>query len=204
MSVTIVANDFHTHSVGIRNVGYSAFNCVIKTRPTTVRFKFIFGSIKRIVALTADIQSFICFIVIITRKRPVGCFVQNHILFLSTFNIQHSTFNIQHSTFIIDQYADNIFRFVLKHTRNKMLADDIVQETFAKVWEKHEDIQVEKAKSYLFTTAYHCLVDVMKKEARSGTIDGIERQGTQDNAHLFDIQKVLQEALERLPEIQKQ
>lgn len=103
----------------------------------------------------------------------------------------------------IDQYADNIFRFVLKHTRNKMLADDIVQETFAKVWEKHEDIQVEKAKSYLFTTAYHCLVDVMKKEARSGTLDGIERQGTQDNAHLFDIQKVLQEALERLPEIQK-
>jgi RNA polymerase sigma-70 factor (ECF subfamily) len=103
----------------------------------------------------------------------------------------------------IDQYADNIFRFVLKHTRNKMLADDIVQETFAKVWEKHEDIQVEKAKSYLFTTAYHCLVDVMKKEARSGTIDGIERQGTQENAHLFDVQKVLQEALERLPEIQK-
>src|SRR3989338_1504503 len=103
----------------------------------------------------------------------------------------------------IDQYADNIFRFVLKHTRNKMLADDIVQETFAKVWEKHEDIQVEKAKSYLFTTAYHCLVDVMKKEARSGTLEGIERQGTQDNAHLFDIQKVLQEALDRLPEIQK-
>jgi RNA polymerase sigma-70 factor (ECF subfamily) len=103
----------------------------------------------------------------------------------------------------IDQYADNIFRFVLKHTRNKMLADDIVQETFAKVWEKHEDIQVEKAKSYLFTTAYHCLVDVMKKEARSGTLDGIERQGTQDSSHLFDIQKVLQEALERLPEIQK-
>lgn len=103
----------------------------------------------------------------------------------------------------IDQYADNIFRFVLKHTRNKMLADDIVQETFAKVWEKHEDIQVEKAKSYLFTTAYHCLVDVMKKEGRSGTLDGIERQGTQDSSHLFDIQKVLQEALERLPEIQK-
>lgn len=103
----------------------------------------------------------------------------------------------------IELYADNIFRFVVKHTRNKMLADDIVQETFAKVWEKHEDVQVEKVKSYLFTTAYHCLVDVMKKEARSGSMDGIERQGTQETAHLFDIQKVLHEALERLPEIQK-
>ena len=103
----------------------------------------------------------------------------------------------------IDTYADNLFRFVVKHTRNKMLADDIVQETFAKVWEKHEDIQADKVKSYLFTTAYHCLVDVMKKENRSGSVEGIERTGTSDTAHLFDIQKVLHEALERLPEIQK-
>jgi len=103
----------------------------------------------------------------------------------------------------IDEYADNIFRFVVKHTKNKMLADDVVQETFAKVWEKHEEVQAEKVKSYLFTTAYHCLVDVMKKENRSGTLDGIERKGTTDNPHLFDIQKVLHEALDRLPEIQK-
>lgn len=103
----------------------------------------------------------------------------------------------------IDTYADNLFRFVVKHTRNKMLADDIVQETFAKVWEKHEDIQADKVKSYLFTTAYHCLVDVMKKENRSGSIEAVERNGVSETAHLFDIQKVLHEALERLPEIQK-
>ncbi len=103
----------------------------------------------------------------------------------------------------IDEYADNLFRFVVKHTKNKMLADDIVQETFAKVWERHEDIQAEKVKSYLFTTAYHCLVDVMKKENRSGTLEVIERNGTPDTSHLFDIQKVLHEALDRLPEVQK-
>jgi len=103
----------------------------------------------------------------------------------------------------IDEYADNIFRFVVKHTKNKMLADDVVQETFAKVWEKHEEVQAEKVKSYLFTTAYHCLVDVMKKEGRSGTLDAIERGGTTDNPNLFDIKKILNEALDRLPEIQK-
>lgn len=103
----------------------------------------------------------------------------------------------------IDEYADNIFRFVVKHTKNKMLADDIVQETFAKVWEKHKEVQAEKVKSYLFTTAYHCLIDVMKKEGRSGTLDNVERTGTTENPHLFDIQKVLHEALDRLPEIQK-
>ncbi len=103
----------------------------------------------------------------------------------------------------VELYADNIYRFVLKSTRNKMLADDVVQETFVKVWEKHETVQAEKVKSYLFTTAYHCLVDVMKKEARSGSIEGIDVQGTQTTPHLFDIQKVLHDALDRLPEIQK-
>ena len=103
----------------------------------------------------------------------------------------------------VDQYADNIFRFVVKHTRNKMLADDVVQETFAKVWEKHEEVSAEKVKSYLFTTAYHCLINTMKKRSRSGSIEGIDRAGHSENPHLFDIQKVLHEALERLPEVQK-
>jgi RNA polymerase sigma factor (sigma-70 family) len=103
----------------------------------------------------------------------------------------------------VNQYADNIYRFVVKHTRNKMLADDIVQETFAKVWEKHDSIQAEKAKSYLFTTAYHCLVDVMKKENRSATLDGYESASSEVDSHLFDVQKVLHEALNTLPEIQK-
>ena len=103
----------------------------------------------------------------------------------------------------VNQYADNIYRFVVKHTRNKMLADDIVQETFAKVWEKHDSIQADKAKSYLFTTAYHCLVDVMKKENRSATLDGYESASSEVESHLFDVQKVLHEALNTLPEIQK-
>lgn len=103
----------------------------------------------------------------------------------------------------VNQYADNIYRFLVKHTRNKMLADDIVQETFAKVWEKHDTIQAEKAKSYLFTTAYHCLVDVMKKENRSATLDGYESASNEVDSHLFDVQKVLHDALNTLPEIQK-
>lgn len=102
----------------------------------------------------------------------------------------------------VDMYADNLFRFVIKHVKNRMLAEDIVQETFSKVWEKHEQIDSEKAKSYLFTTAYHCLIDTLKKENRSGSIDGIE-QGYTPTIHAFDIQSTLNEALDKLPEIQK-
>lgn len=103
----------------------------------------------------------------------------------------------------VELYADNIYRFIVKHTQNKMLAEDIMQDTFTKVWEKHETISVEKAKSYLFTTAYHQLIDSIKKEKRSTDIDTSEYKQEEGLSHLFDVQKTLNEAVNKLPEIQK-
>jgi len=102
----------------------------------------------------------------------------------------------------VDLYADSIYRFVLKHVKNAMLSQDVVQETFAKVWEKHKEIAEDKAKSYLFTTAYHTLIDVIKKENRSATLDEKITMATQPKEN-FDLQEVLTVALDRLPEIQK-
>ena len=102
----------------------------------------------------------------------------------------------------VDEYSDNIFRFALKHLRNEMSAKDIVQETFTKVWVKHEEVQYEKVKSYLFTTAYHAIVDWVKKEQRSGDIETTGERAAQADAEV-DLQAVLHEALNRLPEIQK-
>mgnify|MGYP002629691982 CR=1 FL=1 len=102
----------------------------------------------------------------------------------------------------VDEYSDNIFRFALKHLRNEMSAKDIVQETFTKVWVKHEEVQYEKVKSYLFTTAYHVIVDWVKKEKRSGDIETTSERAGQASAEV-DLQEILHDALNRLPEIQK-
>lgn len=102
----------------------------------------------------------------------------------------------------VDEFSDNIFRFALKHLRNEMSAKDIVQETFTKVWIKHEEVSYEKVKSYLFTTAYHAIVDWAKKEKRSGDIEQTEERGATQSMN-FEVQEVLTEALEKLPEIQK-
>jgi RNA polymerase sigma factor (sigma-70 family) len=103
----------------------------------------------------------------------------------------------------VDEYSDNIFRFALKHLRNEMSAKDVVQETFTKVWVKHEDVNYEKVKSYLFTTAYHAIVDWAKKEKRSGDIENAPEMSTSRSGIDFDLKKVLMEAVDRLPEIQK-
>ncbi len=103
----------------------------------------------------------------------------------------------------VDQFSDNIFRFALKHLRSEMSAKDIVQETFTKVWIKHNDISFEKVKSYLFTTAYHLIVDWVNKEKRNGDFDSISQVENSISQTPFDLKEIINEALLKLPEIQK-
>lgn len=103
----------------------------------------------------------------------------------------------------IDEYSDNIYRFALKHLKNEMSAKDIVQETFTKVWIKHAEVSFEKVKSYLFTTAYHAIVDWVRKEGRNGDFEKVQNTASSEFSIAFDLKAVLNEALDRLPEIQK-
>ncbi len=103
----------------------------------------------------------------------------------------------------VDQFSDNIFRFALKHLRNEMSAKDIVQDTFTKVWIKHDDISFEKVKSYLFTTAYHLIIDWVKKEKRNGDFESISSDENSVFQDHFDLKEIINKALLRLPEIQK-
>ncbi len=102
----------------------------------------------------------------------------------------------------VDEYSDNIFRFALKQLKNEMTARDVVQETYTKVWIKHEEVSYEKVKSYLFTTAYHVIVDWINKEKRSGDIEYAPERAMNYEIN-FDVNEVLHIALDKLPEIQK-
>lgn len=102
----------------------------------------------------------------------------------------------------VDAYADGLFRFAFKHLRNESAAQDIVQEVFAAVWERHRNIQFEKSKSYLFTAAYHEIVDWLKKEKR-GYGEFTEVQAQSSEMQNFDVKSILDKALDQLPDIQK-
>lgn len=103
----------------------------------------------------------------------------------------------------VDFYADAIYRFALKHLRNEDSAKDIVQETFTKVWIKHLEVNAEKVKSYLFTTAYHSIIDWVKKEQRNGDFELLKVTPQQQKLPEFDLQIIIHETLEKLPLIQQ-
>lgn len=103
----------------------------------------------------------------------------------------------------MDRYADNLYRFVIKNCRVEELARDVVQESFEKLWLKHESVEGEKVKSYLFTTAYHTMLDMLKKERRETDLEQGEGQKHAHSAQYSDLGEVLEKALAMIPEIQR-
>lgn len=103
----------------------------------------------------------------------------------------------------VEAYADNIYRFVLKNLKDEAMAEDIVQDTFEKLWIKLEEVGALKVKSYLFTTAYHTMIDCIRKEKRNKTVDPSGfYEGSESNQY-SDLGEILDRAVQNLPEDQK-
>ena len=103
----------------------------------------------------------------------------------------------------VDDHSDGIYRFILKNIRDKDMAMDIVQDTYEKLWKKFREVQYGKAKSYLFTTAYHTMIDTIRKEKyRARWQEGLENE-ISASRHYSDLKEILDEGLRRLSEIQR-
>ena len=100
----------------------------------------------------------------------------------------------------IDNFTDSAFRFLVKNIKDSDTAKDILQDTFTKLWEKKEDVEYVKAKSYIFTSAYHTMINNIKYNSLKFNIP--QTQTITSNSY-NDISEVLNEALEQLPQIQK-
>ncbi len=103
----------------------------------------------------------------------------------------------------VDNHADGVYRFVLKQIRDKDAAKDIVQDSFEKMWRKVESIDGAKAKTYLFTTAYHTLVDYTRKNSKSAKMNEVDLNKHTHTTQYSDLKEILNQGLEQLPEIQK-
>jgi RNA polymerase sigma factor (sigma-70 family) len=103
----------------------------------------------------------------------------------------------------VDTYADKLYRFVLKNLKNEHMSGDIVQDTFEKLWMKLEGVSSLKVKSYLFTSAYHTMIDYIRKEKRYAELDPAEMAEHSHSGQYSDLEEVLENAVGNLPEDQK-
>jgi RNA polymerase sigma-70 factor (ECF subfamily) len=103
----------------------------------------------------------------------------------------------------VDDFSDGIFRFLLKNTKDDALAHDLVQDTFMKLWIRRKDVQSGKGKSYLFSTAYHTMIDHIRKHERITKLEESEHEGGLTYENYSDLKEVLDEAVDRLPDVQR-
>lgn len=103
----------------------------------------------------------------------------------------------------VEAHADGLYRFALKHLRDEDLAKDVVQESFARLWSRVDQVEAAKAKSYLFTTAHHAMVDEVRKGSRVKRLDE-QHEGMRSTTQAQpDLKEVLDAALATLPAIQR-
>ncbi len=103
----------------------------------------------------------------------------------------------------VDLYADNLYRFILSNIKDVDKARDIVQDTYEKLWLKVSDVETTNAKAYMFTTGYRTMLDAIKKEKNRGDMSEVRMNTLQSNNKYSDLKEVLNEALSKLPEIQR-
>jgi RNA polymerase sigma-70 factor, ECF subfamily len=109
----------------------------------------------------------------------------------------------EHYNRAVKEYAKNIFRYILKSTKDEAFAKDIVQDCYVKLWEHKETVDPDKVKSWLFTTAYHIMINQIKRSRRMTAMEGSGYVEPMMMAQDFDLKELIDKSLDELPPVQK-
>ncbi|MFM8963416.1 MAG: RNA polymerase sigma factor, partial [Sphingomonadales bacterium] len=103
----------------------------------------------------------------------------------------------------VDNFADGVYRFIVKNIRHTEDAQDIVQSAFEKLWVNRAQVLPEKAKSYLFTVAYHQMIDHIRKTNKMPLTEETSIPHQTINQGQVELKQVLMRAVNQLNPTQK-
>jgi RNA polymerase sigma factor (sigma-70 family) len=103
----------------------------------------------------------------------------------------------------VDRHADGVFRFIMKNLRDEEASRDVVQEAFTRMWERVDTISFEKSKSYLFTSAYHIMIDYLRRDSRQTSFEEVAWEQSSPDSQYSDLKEILDAAVQKLPETQR-
>ena len=103
----------------------------------------------------------------------------------------------------VNLHADGVYRFIMKNLRHEEDSKDVVQSAFEKLWINREKVENERSKSFLFTVAYHQMIDLIRKNKKVTLKDDFSsaKMFTREPEH--QVKKILNEAIYKLSETQR-
>jgi RNA polymerase sigma factor (sigma-70 family) len=103
----------------------------------------------------------------------------------------------------VEEFADPIYRFIRGNLKDENRANDIVQDSYERLWKHVTELEYPIVKSWLFSTAYHIMIDIIRRENRITNLEGIPEQEALYETQYSDLSEILNKALDLLPEQQK-
>jgi RNA polymerase sigma-70 factor (ECF subfamily) len=104
----------------------------------------------------------------------------------------------------VDNYADGVYRFIVKNIGHEADVQDIVQTAFEKLWINRLKVEPEKVKSYLFKVAYNQMIDHIRKDKKDITTDNFEEVNNQTSYQSSsELKQILLRAINELNPTQK-
>ncbi len=112
---------------------------------------------------------------------------------------------------LYDRYRDKLFFYVLRITGSRQIAEDVLQEVFAKIWVSREEMKdVQCFSAWLFKLAKNKTINGLRRLsletsilAEIGFTANRQVNNTSETLDFLDTRKALQEAMEQLPPRQK-
>ncbi len=103
----------------------------------------------------------------------------------------------------VKEYGDHVYRFIYRSLKDSGRAADIVQDTYEKLWMNVTEIEYEAVKSWLFTSAYNRMIDVIRKDSRLVAVEFYDDSSLYAEENKSDLNELLHNALQKLPPAQR-
>lgn len=103
----------------------------------------------------------------------------------------------------VNDYSDALFRFVVKNLKDEFEAENIVQNTFEKLWVRRDSVDERTVKSFLFKVAYNNMIDVIRKRKQIVNLEDVPENVREYSTEYTGIKEQIDLAVARLPENQR-
>ena len=117
-------------------------------------------------------------------------------------------FHITHSSFrqLFDQYFYPLCRFLAYYTTDNAMIEDAVSETFIKLWEERDNLQIESIKTYLYQSARNRMLNSIRDENRRNAFleqwvqSEMEKNQGEECFNIDEFSRRVQNAIDSLPD----
>lgn len=108
---------------------------------------------------------------------------------------------------VVAAHCDRLVRYVYRYVGSRETAEDLVQEVFARLWERGDELQIRDPLPYLYRTAHNLAVSHVRHEqvrerwqARAALAPSPTAEGAHAAVERTDLAQAIDRAIADLPE----